>query len=163
VARLVLAVALVVLVVVASIFAFVVWYEAQPEKFTVLFGDSMDPTLDTFDVVYFRTARTIQRGDITPYRGTLHRVAILAGETFEVHHGTVTINSPGISHVLVEPYVHSNFDWDWPRTTLGPAQYALLGDNRTVPASRYPIIAAQVDLDRILDRRVFPFWRTRSW
>jgi hypothetical protein len=162
-ARPLLALGLAALALAGGLDLFASWYSAQPDKFVILFGDSMEPTLSSIDVVYDRPAGTIRRGDIPPYRGTRHRVVVLPGETFEVHQGTVVIDAPGPALVLVEPYVRHNYPWDWPATRLAGDEYVLLGDNRTNAAARTPLLARRADLRVVLDRRVFPPWKRRQF
>ncbi len=146
-----------------SLLGFSLWYNAQPEKFTILFGNSMRPTLDTFDVIYDRPVGVIRRGDMPPFRAMRHRVVLMPGETFDVRHGKITVYEPGPPHALAEPYVVYDYDWDWPRTSLAADEYGILGDNRTDPYARIVFIAKRADLTRTLDRLVFPPWRRRTF
>lgn len=161
--RFFLAACLTLLLLVGSLAAFSVWYLAQPDPFVVLFGDSMTPTLSSFDVVYFRHVALIQRGDVANYFGTCHRVVILPGETFRVASGIVYLEAHGHERALNEPYVVYQYAWDWPRTTLSPDEYVLLGDNRTNPQARYPLVAQGQFLTRVLDRRAFPPWKRQQF
>lgn len=154
---------LALIVVVSAVALFAAWYDAQPEKFTVLVGNSMQPTLDTFNVVYWRPADEIHRGDIALYGPMLHRIVLMPGETFEVRHGKITILAPGEPRQLAEPWVVYDFDWDWPRTTLADDAYGILGDNRTDSYARTVYVAHRADLTRKLDRRVFPPWKRRAF
>jgi signal peptidase I len=76
-----------------------------------------------------------RRGDVVAIRTTgfsimyMKRIIALPGETIEFHHGHTFINGQPLS----EPYV--KFPWSWedgPRV-LGPNEYYVVGDNRSMP------------------------------
>jgi len=161
--RVLAALGAVVLLLSLLVLALAFWLDHAPTKPVLLGGTSMLPTLATGDIVYYRESHDIHRGDIRPVNKSLHRVVLMPGETFRVEHGRITIEDPGPPHVLLEPYVVYNYDWNWPKTTLGPDEYAELGDNRTNPASRYPSIATATDLGMIVDRRIFPFGKRKTF
>ncbi len=58
----------------------------------------------------------------------MKRIIGLPGETVEFHQGKVLING----EILDEPYLQLNSDWEWPPFTLGPDEYFVVGDNRSM-------------------------------
>lgn len=56
------------------------------------------------------------------------RIVGLPGETVEFSSGRVIINGK----ILHEPYETESCDWNTPPTTLGPDEYYVVGDNRTM-------------------------------
>jgi signal peptidase I len=59
----------------------------------------------------------------------LKRIVGLPGETVAFHHGHAFING----RILDEPYVKYECDWERQPVTLGPDQYFVVGDNRSMP------------------------------
>ncbi len=76
-----------------------------------------------------------QRGDVVSVRlaGTsimyLKRIIGLPGETVAFHHGRAFING----RRLDEPYVKLPCNWEMDPVRCGPAQYYVVGDNRSMP------------------------------
>ena len=76
-----------------------------------------------------------QRGDVISIRlAGLHvmylkRIIGLPGETVAFENGRALINGA----VLDEPYVKWSCNWDYPPVKLGPGEYFVVGDNRTMP------------------------------
>jgi signal peptidase I len=76
-----------------------------------------------------------QRGDVVsirlagPHVMYMKRIIGLPGETVAFVDGRVLING----EVLDEPYEKSRCDWNCPPVTLGPNEYFVVGDNRTMP------------------------------
>jgi signal peptidase I len=76
-----------------------------------------------------------QRGDVVsirlagPHVMYMKRIIGLPGETVAFKKGRVLING----EVLDEPYEKSPCDWNCPSVTLGPTEYYVVGDNRTMP------------------------------
>lgn len=90
------------------------------------------------DVVSIRFA-----GDHVTY---MKRIIGLPGETIGFTHGRVIVNG----NPLPEPYEKSACDWDVPAVQLGPDEYYVVGDNRTMPAEDH--VFGKVTRDRIIGR-----------
>lgn len=78
-----------------------------------------------------------KRGDVVAIRlrAGMHvmymkRVVGLPGETVAFRRGTVLING----RPLLEPYLRDSCDWNLPAELLGPDEYFVVGDNRSMPA-----------------------------
>jgi len=65
----------------------------------------------------------------TPHVMLLKRIIGLPGETVAFDHGRVLING----EVLDEPYEKTPCDWNRPPVKVGPGEYFVVGDNRTMP------------------------------
>lgn len=65
----------------------------------------------------------------TPHVMLLKRIIGLPGETVAFVHGRVLING----EILDEPYEKTPCDWDRPPVKVGPDEYFVVGDNRTMP------------------------------
>jgi len=59
----------------------------------------------------------------------LKRIIGLPGETVAFVNGRVLING----EILDEPYEKSGYDWNSAPVTLGPDEYYVVGDNRSMP------------------------------
>ena len=76
-----------------------------------------------------------QRGDVVsirlagPHVMYMKRIIGLPGETVAFANGRVLING----EVLDEPYEKLPCDWNCPPVKLGPDEYFVVGDNRTMP------------------------------
>jgi signal peptidase I len=76
-----------------------------------------------------------QRGDVVsirlagPHLMYMKRIIALPGETIAFEHGRVLING----EVLDEPYEKTPCDWNCPPVKLGPDEFFVVGDNRTMP------------------------------
>ena len=76
-----------------------------------------------------------QRGDVVsirlagPHVMYMKRIIGLPGESIAFENGRVLINA----EVLDEPYEKSPCDWNCPPVKLGPDEYYVVGDNRTMP------------------------------
>jgi len=64
-----------------------------------------------------------------PHAMLLKRIVGLPGETVAFADGRVLING----EVLDEPYEKTPCDWNRPPVKLGPDEYFVVGDNRTMP------------------------------
>lgn len=101
-------------------------------------GISMFPTYRSSQVDFVNRLAYLfhppQRGDIVCIRlaGThvmyCKRIVGLPGETVAFHQGRLLING----HVLEEPYVKGPCDWELPPEKVGPDEYYVVGDNRTM-------------------------------
>lgn len=144
------------------------WVRAQPEPATLLFGDSMPPTLQNFDVAWLRPPADLQRGDIISYQAgdssISHRIIGMPGETVAVQEGRVLAGRDGELRPLDEPYVANAAPSSWalPATTLGAGEYLTLGDNRARPSGRAVHVVDRDDIKGMLYRIVFPPWRART-
>ncbi len=84
-----------------------------------------------FDVVAIRFVRAdgaLSRLE-PPNTMLLKRIIGLPGETVEFKRGHVLING----EILDEPYETLGCDWNRPPVTLGPDEYFVVGDNRSMP------------------------------
>jgi signal peptidase I len=106
-------------------------------------GISMEPTYHDHSVNFINrlayVRREPQRGDVVgvrlspnPGAGTkimlLKRVVGLPGEAVSFVGGHVCIDGD----VQTEPYLKHVSDWEAPPTSLGPGQYYVVGDNRSM-------------------------------
>ncbi|MBI4496306.1 MAG: signal peptidase I [Chloroflexi bacterium] len=141
------------------------WIRSQPEPAVLLLGDSMPPTLQSFDVVYLRAPRDLRRGVIISYRvrhGRIaHRIVGLPGETIAVRDGQVVIGTGGDARPLEETYVRYPFRWSADPVTLAPDEYLTLGDNRAAASGRAIHLVPRQDIVAAVYRIVFPPWRAR--
>jgi signal peptidase I len=93
-----------------------------------------------------------QRGDVVgirlagPHVMFMKRVIGLPGETVAFVKGRVLING----EVLDEPYEKYNCDWNLPPEKLGPDEYFVVGDNRTMPPQYH--VHGVASRDRILGK-----------
>jgi signal peptidase I len=102
-------------------------------------GISMLPTYQDRSVNFVNRLAYLrhepQRGDVISIRlAGLHRMYLkriigLPGETVAFEKGRVLING----EALEEPYEKLHCDWDREPVTLGPDEYFVVGDNRTMP------------------------------
>jgi signal peptidase I len=113
-------------------------------------GISMSPTCADKSVYWVSRIAYLrhepQRGDVVAIRFVpadnsisrlepprimlLKRIIGLPGETVAFVNGHVLING----NILDEPYEKSGFNWNSAPVTLGPGQYYVVGDNRSMPA-----------------------------
>jgi signal peptidase I len=122
-------------------------------------GVSMLPTYrsGTLNLVnrlsYFNT--TPSRGDVVAIRLAgpsvvyVKRIVGLPGERVAVVEGQVHIDGES----LLEPYVRHRRAWNVPEMTLGPGEYFVVGDNRSMAVGDHDF--GRVDADRILGRVLF--------
>ena len=118
-------------------------------------GISMSPTYPDRSInVVNRFAYSFhepRRGDVVDirmagdHRTYMKRIIGLPGETVAFVHGQVIINGDP----LPEPYEKSPCDWV-PSVQLGPDEYYVVGDNRTMPAADHYF--GEVSRDRIIGR-----------
>jgi signal peptidase I len=78
----------------------------------------------------------------------LKRIIGLPGETVAFVNGQVQING----QMLDEPYEKYDCDWNIPPVTLGPDQYFVVGDNRSMPAEYH--IFGKVEHNHIVGKAV---------
>jgi signal peptidase I len=95
-----------------------------------------------------------QRGDVVGIRLAgihlmyLKRIIGLPGETVEFHDGRVQING----EVLDEPYEKLPCDWNRAPEKLGPDEYFVVGDNRSMPLELH--VFGKVERNRIVGKTV---------
>ena len=126
----------VIRIVVFVVMAFIIFKEILLPIQVV--GISMLPTYPDKGIhfintlAYFRVAP--KRGDVVSIRFAgesvmlLKRIIALPGETVAFENGRVLING----QVLDEPYEKWSCDWDRAPEKLGPDEYFVVGDNRTM-------------------------------
>ena len=101
-------------------------------------GISMEPTIASGDLIFINRLayrfREPRRGDIVAVRLAgrsvvyVKRLIALPGERLKIEAGTISID--GI--YLNEPYAQKRDDWWLPEATLGPDDYFVVGDNRSM-------------------------------
>src|SRR5262249_10953673 len=94
-----------------------------------------------------------QRGDVVAIRYSgrsvmlCKRIVGLPGEVVTFHKGRLEING----EILVEPYVKGPCNWEHPpHKTLGPDEYYVVGDNRSMDFEQHTQGAA--DRSRIVGK-----------
>lgn len=118
-------------------------------------GDSMLPTYASGRISLVNRTSYIssrpQRGDVVairlagPHVVYIKRVVGLPGERLSVEDGQVFINGKA----LAEPYVRHHYALIYDEVTLGPTEYFVMGDNRSIADF------GRVEADRILGRLMF--------
>jgi signal peptidase I len=83
---------------------------------------------DVVAIRFIQTDGTISRLE-PPHVMLLKRIIGLPGETVAFANGRVLINGK----ILDEPYEKTDCDWNSAPVTLGPDQYYVGGDNRSMP------------------------------
>jgi signal peptidase I len=78
----------------------------------------------------------------------LKRIIGLPGETVAFDNGTVLINGQALN----EPYEKYGCDWNLPPVKLGPTEYFVVGDNRSMPAEFH--VFGKVERDHIVGKAV---------
>jgi signal peptidase I len=124
-------------------------------------GPSMLPTFQEnginfiYRLAYARSEP--KRGDVIAIRLAgpsvmyLKRIVALPGETIAFHRGRLMINGKELD----EPYMDFNnypCDWEMPPETVGPDEYYVVGDNRTMPQAGH--VQGRSDRSRIVGRVV---------
>jgi signal peptidase I len=95
-----------------------------------------------------------QRGDVVgirlagPHVMYMKRIIGLPGETVSFVDGRVLING----EVLDEPYEKTACDWNRAPVKLGPDEYFVVGDNRTMPEENH--VFGKVERSRIVGKTV---------
>jgi signal peptidase I len=78
----------------------------------------------------------------------LKRIIGLPGETVAFANGRVLING----EELDEPYEKLPCDWNLPAVKLGPNEYFVVGDNRTMPSQDHTL--GKVERERIVGKAI---------
>ena len=130
----------------------------------VVFGDSMLPTLRSWDVCWMQRVHPYvpARGDIIMFRTAddpplqfIKRVIAVHGETLVIQAGQVLINN----HPLAESYTTHNPVWSLAATNIPSGKVYVIGDNRTVPME----VAVQgLVATRLVQARLVAHWRWRK-
>lgn len=126
-------------------------------------GISMLPTCENGSVNFVNRLAYLRhgpkRGDVVGIRLShpsimwpslmyLKRVIGLPGESVAFVNGVVFING----HMLHEPYEKFDCDWNLPPVKLGPTEYFVVGDNRTMPPEFH--VKGKVERDYIVGKAV---------
>jgi len=108
----------------------------------VVIGDSMSPTLQSWDFCLMRRVRHYQphRGDIVVFRTAddpplyfVKRVIALPGETVSIQRGVFLINNTPVP----EPYTKPNSGWQMESTPVPDGNVFVCGDNRDLDREDY--------------------------
>lgn len=123
-------------------------------------GISMEPTYKDHSInlvdrlAYIR--HEPQRGDVVSVRAwagihlmLMKRIIGLPGETVAFDHGRVLINGQPLNEPYEDPEKWPS-DWTRPPEKLGPDQYFIVGDNRTMPIQDH--VFGRVDRNRIVGK-----------
>ena len=150
-----------VLAAMGVILLFVVKFIGAP---TVVIGDSMVPTLRSWDVCWMQRVRPYApaRGDIIMFRTAddpplrfIKRVIALPGETIAIQAGQVLINN----QPLPEPYTTINPTWSLAVTNVPAGKVYVIGDNRSVPMD----VAVQgLVAMRLVQAKLAAHWRWKK-
>jgi signal peptidase I len=95
-----------------------------------------------------------RRGDVVgirlagPHVMYMKRIIGLPGETVAFVGGRVLING----EVLDEPYEKLSCNWNCPPVQLGPDEYFVVGDNRTMPSENH--VFGKAGRDRIVGKAI---------
>jgi signal peptidase I len=102
-------------------------------------GVSMAPTIESGDLIFINRLayrfREPRRGDVVAVRMAgasvvyVKRLIALPGDRVKIDHSAVSINGEPVE----EPYARKRSDWWLEEAVLGPDQYFVVGDNRTMP------------------------------
>jgi len=122
-------------------------------------GISMEPTYQdsTFNLVnrMLYRVRIPARGDVVairlagPHVLYVKRIIGLPSDRVAIVDGIVEINGAP----LAEPYVNQRQPWDYAEVTVGPREYFVIGDNRSMQMRDHDF--GRVDARRILGKLLF--------
>lgn len=122
-------------------------------------GISMEPTLRNGSINLINRMpywwREPRRGEIVAIRTTgtsvmyMKRIVAMPNETVEIRAGRVFING----QPLAENYVKNPDPWEMQPRKLGPDEYLVFGDNRSMPMELH--VAGVVRRDRIVGRAIW--------
>jgi signal peptidase I len=150
------------LVVSAAISAFIIIFLYQPVRVE---GTSMLPVLEDQDRLFINKIAyrmgDIHQGDVVVFqyprdhaKSYIKRVIALPGDRLRIDHGDVYVNGAR----LPEPYVPNRFtdDRSQPEMTMGPHEYFVMGDHRSISSDSRDF--GPVDRDLIYGKAVFVYW-----
>lgn len=150
------------LVVSFAISAFIIIFLYQPVRVE---GTSMLPMLEDQDRLFINKMAyrvgDIHQGDVVVFeyprdhsKSYIKRVIALPGERIRINEGEVFVNGKR----LPEPYVPDRFEDDrsMPEMTLGPNQYFVMGDHRSISSDSRDF--GPVDRNLIYGKAVFVYW-----
>lgn len=119
-------------------------------------GPSMLPTYKDHRINFVNQMAYVfhepHRGDVIGIRFSgksimlMKRIIGLPGETIAFQDGHAVIDGK----VLDEPYVKNPCNWESPPRTLGPSEYYVVGDNRSMPQSDH--VQGKASRDRIVGK-----------
>ena len=102
-------------------------------------GISMEPTIESGDLMFINRMayrfREPRRGDIVAVRMAgrsivyVKRLVALPNERLRIDAGAVSVNDSFVN----EPYARKRDDWWLDEVMLGPDDYFVVGDNRSMP------------------------------
>jgi signal peptidase I len=150
------------LVVSVAISAFIIIFLYQPVRVE---GTSMLPVLEDQDRLFINKIAyrvgDIHQGDVVVFqypgdhtKSYIKRVIALPGDRIGISEGDVYVNGK----LLPEPYVPSRFadDRSEPEMVLGPNQYFVMGDHRSISSDSREF--GPVDRSLIYGKAVFVYW-----
>lgn len=150
------------LLVSVGVSVFIIFFLYQPVRVE---GTSMLPMLEDQDRLFINKIAyrlgEIRQGDVVVFQyprdhteSYIKRVIALPGDRLRIDDGTVYVNGTR----LAEPYVPNRFtdDRTEPEMVLGPHQYFVMGDHRSI--SRDSRDFGPVDRSLIYGKAVFVYW-----
>ncbi len=106
--------------------------ELIDNRFIIVNGNSMAPTLNDGDKILYKKTDSFKRFDIIVFKNDsntlIKRIYGLPGETIIINNGKIYINS---TELIDDNYAYNYTDGD-NNITLGDNQYFVLGDNREI-------------------------------
>ena len=106
-------------------------------------GISMSPTIESGDLLFINRLtyrfREPQRGDVVAVRRAgrsvvyVKRLLGVPGDRIKFEAGALSINGRSLN----EPYAQKRDDWWLSEATLGPDEYFVVGDNRSMPMPQH--------------------------
>jgi len=102
------------------------------------------------DVVVFRYPRD-------PERDFIKRIIAVPGDTVEIRDGRVYVND----ELLVEEYTNGPANYSYPRETVPPNEYFVLGDNRNNSSDSH--IWGLVPAENIVGKAWLSYWPPSQW
>ena len=131
-------------------------------------GYSMEPTLHSNQYLIVNKVSYLvgepQRGDIVvfkfprdPRRDFIKRIVAMPGETIEGRNRVVLING----QPLDEPYVRDQPFYSYPRRTVPPGEYFVLGDNRNNSHDSH--VWDWLPREYVVGKAWLSYWPLRWW
>lgn len=127
-------------------------------RFAIVDGDSMQPTLNSNDIVaIYKMPHKFERFDIvvieSPNELIVKRIMGLPGETVQILDGCVYINGEQLDDVMKEPITSAGSAAE--PITLGVDEYFVLGDNRDVSMDSRNEYIGIIKEEQIIGRLIF--------